>query len=403
MRSNKRLSLALALVLLLILALPPVALAQGGETDRFNLFGDVVVNANETVASATSIFGSVRTDGVVSGDVTSIFGSVLVNNVVGGDVAAIFGSAEIAGPSVGGDVAAVFGSIDLRNNVVVAGNVTAVFGGISKTPGVQVRGREVGNAGMAFRPPEVGGPIFTPGRAARNAGFNLVGSVIVAMVFAAIAMLVMVLFPRRVQVTRDTLMTSPWGSLGVGCLANILAIPLSLLLLVLIPCLGFFLTWLVVFLGTLLGLVAMGWWVGNRTLELTPQQESPLMTVLVGSIILSLLLAIMGWVPFINLFSGIVTAIVFSMALGAVLLSRFGGNVPGPLGPAGAGRYPPAPLQPGPPSYPAQPAPPTYPAAPAAPPPAAPAEPPPSVHSLDDTPPAPPAAEDDTTRTQGTA
>ena len=316
LRSHRRyLAMVPVLVLVLLLALPSVALADNG-VGRFSVFNSVSVGPGETI----------------NGDVGSIFSSVSVQGTVRGNVFSVFSSVSVSGNAqVDGTVTSVFSSIAVRNNAVVRGDVTSVFSNISKDNSARIEGTQTSGPGNidATWPGEVHvdwGDWRGFSRWDTGAGYwigRVFGGVFSALILAAVSVLVVVLFPRRVEVVKDTMVHTPWSSLGVGFLGLLLSFPLALVLL--ITCVGFFIVIFGTFLATLLGLVAIGLWVGDRVMDTaSTRSRSLVMDVLVGSLILALVMAALDIVPVIGWMSGLIWFGLFSIAFGSVLLSRFG-------------------------------------------------------------------------------
>ena len=214
-----------------------------------------------------------------------------------------------------------------------------VFSSIDKADGARIEGEQIlGMKGVRDgREFNVDfGPGETPWHGNVNVGRTwgvgrILGGIFSALLLAAASVITVVLFPRRVSVVKDTMVRSPWSSLGVGFLGLILFPPLTILLAC--TCIGGIVVLLGTFLATLLGLVAVGMWIGDRVMDTTSNSaRSPMMDVLVGALILGLVMAAMGIVPVISWFSGFVWFGLFCLSFGAVLLSRFG-SMP-PLAPA---------------------------------------------------------------------
>ncbi len=131
----------------------------------------------------------------------------------------------------------------------------------------------------------------------------------------ALGLIVVALFPRRVQVAATTLAAAPLTSLGLGCLIYVVALALSPLLLCALP-----LLWGVLALAGLFGLVAAGIWVGERVLHtLDLRAVDTLRAALVGllAIWLVALVPLLGWAAF---------AAAAAAGLGATITSRLGGR-----------------------------------------------------------------------------
>lgn len=363
-KHSSRLAFVSLVVLIVALALPGLALAQDGTDGQVSVFESVTIEPGQ----------------VVNGDVGSIFSSVSVLGTVNGNVFSIFSSVSVSGQGkVTGNAFSIFSSVDVSGNAVVQGDATSALSSVNVNPPARVLGmRSSGFGNINLQAPRGGQFNFGP--------WNLVGDIFSgifsALILAAVGAVAVALFPQRVRIIRDTLVKSPGPSVGVGCLAWILILPLALILIITLC--GPFLLGLGAFLATLLGMVAVGLLVGERVMETSAYPSRSMVTdVVVGSLIVGLLLAALNIIPFFCCFNWIVYLAVFSWALGAVLLSRFGGVPPAVV----ARPMPPAAYTP--PAY----TPPAPPAEPQAQPPA----------EGETTPPAPPAGEEQTPPSTPTA
>ena len=352
-RSRRFLALIPVVVLILALALPAVALADDG-SGRFNVFDSVNVGPNE----------------VINGDVGSLFSSVNVQGHVTGDVFSIFSSVNVSGNAqVDGTVFSIFSSVGVHDAAHVRGDAMTVFSSIDKSAGATIDGQQIVGAwrdgtGRNFD----FGSGDVPWRVNVNTGRDwgigrIIGGVFSALFLAAAAVITVVLFPRRVAVVRQTMVHSPLPSLGVGFLGLILFPPLTLLLAC--TCIGGIVVLFGVFLSTLLGLVAISMWIGDRVTDVaSPADRSPVVDAAVGALILGLVMAAFDMVPFISCFSGLLWFGIFCLGFGSVLLSRFGSMPPVVPGtavmtmPSTPSRHPPStpPEPPAPPASPDMPA-----------------------------------------------
>jgi len=390
----RKLLLALLLAVLLLSVATP-ALADEEGPGKFRLFGDIYVPAGQIIyGDVATIFGNITVDGTVTGDVVAVFGNVTVNGESHRSVAAIIGTVTanrvpldlitIVGKvtvnqEVGRDVVAVVGSVNLQPNSVVRRDVTVVVGSIHRGEGAQVLGNTTLVAGSSegF---EVGGPLPTlpplptlgplptlrplptlpplphvevqmRGQDALFRFFvRLVQAGLFTLVMAALALLAGALFPKHLVVTRDTIHTNALVSFGVGLLTLIVAALLTVPLL--ITCIGPFLMWAAIFVASIFGLAALGLWVGERLLGAFRAKAEPLVAIGLGTLIIVGVLAFLGAIPFINCFSWLFWVVMESLALGAVITSRFG-----TMPPLARTWVPPVP--PAPPAPPIEPTPPT--------------------------------------------
>jgi len=178
----------------------PVSQRRRSSGDRVQIFGDVRVNANESVA---------------------------------GQVVAVIGSVRIDG-EVGDQVVAVLGSVDLGPNAIVRGDVVSVGGRVRRAEGAQVRGGvtqiALGDAGLPVHvrwPDEWWGPMYVFG------GFGavprLIGSGFRLLLLIFLAGLAFVIARPTVEAAAQRLTDNPVQATFVGVAAEILIVPTLIL------------------------------------------------------------------------------------------------------------------------------------------------------------------------------
>ena len=165
-----------------------------------------------------------------------IGGSITVpeDERITGAVVAVAGSITVNG-RVDDDVVAVGGNVHLGHNAEVGGDVVVVGGNIDRDAGAVVRGRvsEVGIAipGIRIRPhwPGWSFPWFDSGpwRA-----FRLFASIVRMVLFALLAILVLLIAPRAVERVQLAVTTQFWKSALVGLLAQLFFVPVLVLTVV---------------------------------------------------------------------------------------------------------------------------------------------------------------------------
>ena len=304
----------LTLLALLFMIFAPMAHAQGGET---------IVGHSITVDASHPVEGDLM---VIGGSVT-----VTPDGRVEGDLLVWGGSADIAG-HVSGDLMVWGGTVTLRASAVIEGDVFVAGGGLNREPGAVVQGEIRHQAGLGtlrffgLRAFPWSTP-FTPlppthwgGGSAFLAflwslfriGFTAVGA-------AVIGLLVMILLPDPTQRVKAMAEEQPVASVGVGLL-TLIAVPLLVLLLTITICLIPFaiVLGLLLLVAALYGWIALGLLIGERLMELLQVEKPlPLISVLVGVLLISLLTAVpcFGWL--VRFLGG-------AWGLGAVVLSRGG-------------------------------------------------------------------------------
>ena len=332
--------LVAAVVLALVVA-PPV-LAQGGEGGRVTFGQNITVEGGESV----------------NGDLVAFGGSITIQEggQVRGNVVSLGGNIDVGG-RVDGDVISLGGSVELRSGAYVTGNALAT-NGVSRSPGAVVRGQVgdvSGGVGVPALPSAPGAPrLWWPGlgsgRPWGSSAFDLLGwmwrSFLGTLTMLVLGAIVVLLVPGATRTMGHTFVSYPWHSLGVGLLTWVvaaLALPLLIILCIGIPVAVLLAAALAV--AAVLGWIVAGLVLGERLLvALNQAHPQPLLAVVVGLLVLAVLAA----VPCLGI---LVTIVVSTWGLGAVILTRCG---TAPYAPA----TPLPPLAP-PPAPPAPPAPPT--------------------------------------------
>ncbi len=310
----RRVVAALTVVLLMAVFLA-LAAAAGDDGpllagDQVTFGGDVTVPAGEVRdGDLVTLGGNIRVDGTVTQDVVAIGGNITINGTVGRDVVSVGGSITL-GPSasVGRDIAIAGGSLNRDPGAKVGRNV--VYG----------TGREFGRA---FGFPAAGAFV---GR--HDRGFNpfsfagLAFGLVTAVGILLLALFLLLFFPRQLQVTGATIEQRPLESFALGCGGFIVGLALALL---------FAITFIFapVSLGIVTAMTAawlFGWAAifiitGQRLLRAGSRAQELVPALLLGG----LLLGILANIPFLNI---LVIGVGGSVALGAVIYSRFGSRSP---------------------------------------------------------------------------
>ncbi len=316
-----------------------------GESDFVD--GDVVVfggnlvmeNGSKVDGSVVVFGGTADIDGEAKGDLAIIGGAATVNGEVKGDVVAIGGTVDVgADARIGGDVAAVGGTTNVNESADVGGSV--VNGtelnfdsdGVSVVPMTPSESDSAPDAPSAPRAPvtRVEHPTFGE----RIWAFigDGVQDIVVALLLAGLAALVVVFFPAHIKTVQQTIEGQPVLSFGFGIatVAALAALSLVLTILIVTICLLPFL-YLIVLIGMLLGLTALGKWMGEFIFaKLNQHQPTPVAATLLGVA----LLVTLGRMPFIDsipwigwafgLLAFFINVAIISLTLGSVLLTRFG-------------------------------------------------------------------------------
>ena len=250
----------------------------------------------------------------------------------------IAGGNLVAAGRIAGDLAIFGGNVRLTESAVVTGDLIAVGGNIDRDEGSVVLGDVVSTGegvvmpGFALRFPRVLPDVLPHaipigGVAGGLIGIlqNIVMAIFSALALAALGVILLLFIEQPARRMGDTVTVVPWASVGMGLLTMIVVAAVTVILFITI-CLSPLALLLLVALAAaiLLGWTVAGLLVGERILvALNIEDPSPLLSVAVGVVLLSLLTHIpcVGW-----LFG----LLVGSIGLGAVVLTR-AGTVPYPV------------------------------------------------------------------------
>ncbi len=271
-------------------------------------------------------FGGSRTvgpDETVFGDLVIFGGRVEVFGTIEGDLISIGGDALVEG-RITGDLVNVGGNLRMERGSSVEGDLVQVGGSVWRDPQVQIGGsfRSYG----ITEPFRVGFPgwVFRPVVSAWGSVFGFFYQLLFTL-------LVAFLFSNNVRGVASTLKRE-WGmSLLVGFLGFILLVPAVLFLIITI--LGIPLALIVLlgyYLAIILGQVGIFFLLGEWLLEKFGRKDEKVIGVavvgLLGIFIVRLLIRL---VPFIGgPIHAVIMALIYMIALGVTLKSRFGTNKP---------------------------------------------------------------------------
>jgi len=334
------------------------------DKDKHFKEGDVYVAVTDTIHDDIAARGDVTVAGVVEGDLAAIGGSISISGKVEGDVAAIGGPvtltqggevggdlAAIGGPAtiggkVLGDVAGVGGPVDLDSTAVVEGDVATVGGAITKAPGAQIKGEvKALDLGLInrFIPRAVGTVRFghehpVVGRFAML-GLNLVWF----LGLWVLVILVVVFLPRHTEVISESVTGNFFLAGLIGIIAEILVLPLFVLLCITIIGIPFALILepILVLVAFLMGFAAMALVIGKRLVHgLSWKVAGPLGLATLGYLLLVVfflvgrligipggVFSVLGWM-LIGL-GWLISYCALTVGFGACLYTRFG-TKPGP-------------------------------------------------------------------------
>lgn len=305
---KNRLRLFIFLALIIAIALPGVAYAKDHQDDRVVLGGSYTLYSGETLDGNLIIFGGIantEADSLIDGDVILFGGTLEINGEVAGDVIAMGGVVDVGDSGVvDGDVVLLGAHVDQAVGADISGElIDGLTGPLSfNFPA----GVEIPRLGFRFSPV-----------------FDLLWFVFRLFLWAAIAILVVLLLPKHTERTADTVVKQPLLSWALGLL-TVVVLPFAVLLLsitiILIP--GAVLLVLLAAIAWAFGLIALGYEIGKRLNSMFTYEWAPALSAGLGTFIL--ILVINGLDMAIPCLGWVFSALAGMIGLGALLLSRFG-------------------------------------------------------------------------------
>lgn len=309
---KKRYSLFLFIFIAISFILPSSTALAKGFAD-----GDVVFGGTYRLASGESLDGDLV-----------IFGAVVTleqDSVVNGGVI-LFGANLDASGKITGDIVGMGGLITLNEAAKINGDVLTIGSHLDKSSGARVMGdvTDITQGPYSFSfPREMNLPqsnldIFPE--------FNFAWYVLKIFLWAALATLVVLFFPKASGRVAHAFVHQPLIAGGLGLLTVILAIPLAVIFIVTIVFspLGLFM-FLVLGLCWAFGLIAIGLEIGKRFTGLLNRDWADPVEAALGTFFL--ILVIDGVNEFIPCIGWMVPAVVGVVGLGAVLMTRFGTQI----------------------------------------------------------------------------
>lgn len=330
MRSMRKLTLLFLLALLTALVWPQAALAQAPSGDKFVTGGTYTLEEGQTLNGNLFILGGIAT--------------LKTGSRITGDVILTGGTIRASG-QIDGNILATGGLIDLNDTALVKGDVTTIAANLNRATGARIEGNV--NSGFSgpftFTLPE--GVQVPDVRVNFNPILNIFWYFTRSFLWAALAVVVVLFAPRQSERVVKAVVVQPLITGGIGLLTSIV-FPL-LLVLIAITLIGIPISLLGAFLLVVawaFGLVSIGMEVGKRLAEALSQDWALPVSAGIGTFLLTLLINGIGFIDCIGWIPG---ALVGVLAVGAVLLTRFGTQVyPPPAGDLSLAAYPERPPQP---------------------------------------------------------
>jgi hypothetical protein len=315
----KKIRLTVWLAVLAILLVP-------GPVQAKSPADDIIVGGTFTLHSGETY----------NGDLVSLGGKITLEegSTVDGNVVVIGGSLQVAG-RVTENMASIGGSIHLSATAVIDGDLACIGGEPEMDEGAKVVGKVKSVAGVTFpvdfsvlvQPTEISQWVNQIGIRNlfwANPLFEATAFLFRVLIFSAIAVLIVMFLPKQTERIAGVLMRNPVPSFLVGLLTMMIAGAVSIILIITI-CLSpaGLLGLAILFASTLLGWTAIGLEVGKAVATLFRQQLHPAAVAGIGTMVLTFLAGAVWYFPCVG---GILVLMALSFGLGAVVLTRFGGQ-----------------------------------------------------------------------------
>ncbi|MCA9387150.1 hypothetical protein KC669_03900, partial [Candidatus Dojkabacteria bacterium] len=283
----------------------------------------VIINGN-VLDNVIVAGGAVEINGNVYGDVLFAGGVLILNGEITGDVRAFGGSIFINSSLVGGDVLLSAGQIGISSETQIMGEV--------ESNGFNTEMNATDNPSTLAAAENMDLPFNNNSLRSMVSGFiegitifalilsflMLIGSVFAGYVFIRI-------FPTFTEKTLATMKKSPWQSVGYGCLT--LVIGFVLIFVLFISVIGIRLLFLLLILG-ILALMAGGiysrYMVGRMILEKFDKKNTGrFIVLLVGTLVVDLSIFILGLIPILAAFTGMITFFLTMWGMGAIVYNKY--------------------------------------------------------------------------------
>jgi hypothetical protein len=314
----KRLALA-SLVLILVFALPATAFAGGLYDSRVVFGGDFTLYSEDVLDGDLAIFGGnahLQKGSKVEGSVAVIGGNLEANGEIDGDLVVVGGNANL-GPNavVRGDVWEIGGNVN-RGSARIEGDYYEGEGldiPLNIDDFTFEFSRNIRDFTRSFR----GLPGFWISTQAR-----VIGYLFQSFVLAALAVLVVIFWPKPTSRVASTVIGQPVATGGIGLLTIVVA-PILLVLLMITICLipVSIIGIIILVVAVVFGWIALGLEVGKRLGIALNQKYQPVVMAGLGTLVLSLVVNGINFIPCVG---WLAPFLVGAVGLGGVVLSRFG-------------------------------------------------------------------------------
>ena len=356
-----RTAILIAMVFL-VTVLPKPALAQGPASDgvRVQLGSNLTLEEDESLDGGVIVLGgnfTMKEGSEVEGDVIVFGGNVEIQGQVKGNVASFGGNVRVLDEGiVEGDVASVGGNVSAAETAKIEGDVVTneqfnFDNGVTIPPIPGIAQPDVPDMPDVPDLPSVANePGFSPQERETYSDFRSQNTMMArvgrffgdgfedifgALIIAGLSVLIVLFFPKNAQTIQETLNQATGVSFVVGIVtlpvtATVLVL-LAVLSILIVPICGFIIVAVGLAVALLAGWAVIGKYLGSQIFSrFNNPRPSEISATFLGAVILTLV----GAMPFIDhlpffgwlfwLIGFLVSILVGSTGLGAVILSRFG-------------------------------------------------------------------------------
>lgn len=309
-------------MLLVMLVSPLSAEAASGVLD-----GRVIIGENFTLRRGEILDGDLL---VLGGNVDLEAGSHVQGTVF------VMGGNLTSYGEIDGDLGVMGGNVTLEDGSMLHGDILTLGGVLTRRPGAQVEGEAGGGISIpgGLEIPDLVIPEITTvpqfSRAIRQSWtlgpiWQFAGLVMRTLVMGALALLALSFWPAQVERTAQAVVEQPLIVGGLGLLTMIVAPLLLVFLLITIifsplSLLGVVLLVVSVVFGT----IAVGAEVGSRLARALNWDLQPAIAGALGTLLITF---VVGAIGLIDCIGWIAPLVLTAIAIGAVLLTRFGSRV----------------------------------------------------------------------------
>ncbi len=310
------------ILLFVLLLVPTQSVSAQGLFDGPVIFGgSYTVEGGETLNGDLVVFGGVilvEEGALVTGSVVLIGGTLTINGEVEGDVVAVGGAASLGENAiVHGDLATAGASLHREEGSIVEGETIYNTPGFSSDvdPFIPVIPAIPGAPEMPFVP-------NTPVVVHTNPLWTILGVFGRSLAMGLLAMLVALFLAEPTRRVGQAVIDQPAVAGGLGFLTVFVA-PLAILVLALTIILApiAILAVLLFLVAILYGWIALGIEVGERFTKMLKQEWALPLSAGFGAFLLTLISASVELIPCIG---WLMPFIIGTLALGGVIMSRFG-------------------------------------------------------------------------------